>query len=210
METPRGYNPAGQSAPGLPRHDAPLPGHVPEQYQPWVNSDNFGSTGIGYNFNYRGQGLGEAFGRWSTRVFMAFITYLTLPMQLVLYPVAGMPAFGAGYFVYHTVLATGSGYDTAMGTAWMLAWLVLLPAMRIETGIETQVPGYRTVRHLFRIIAGAGWIYYAGVLDEPVRTPQLAALTALIAAVAIHILLRMRIARGMWDAFQTTSWLRKA
>ena len=172
------FNPVGQSAPGLPRHDAPLPGHVPGQYNPIGGSDDFGSAGGGFNV-YRGQGLGS--GIWSTRVIMAFATYLTLPMQLVLYPIAAMPAFGAGYFIFHTRLATGVGFDASMSSAWTCAWLVLLPAMRVETGIESQVPGYRTVRHLFRVLAFAGWFYYFDV-HEQMEPPQQAAIIALIVA----------------------------
>ena len=217
METPRGYNPVGQSAPGLPRHDAPLPGHVPGQYNP-IGGDGFGSTGDagngfgsgGFNTSYTGPGLGDGFGRWSARVFMAFATYLTLPLQLVLYPIAGMPAFGVGYFIFHSSLARGAGFDASMGSAWMFAWLVLLPLVRIETGIETKVPGYRTVRHMFRVLALAGWFYYYGVHDQADGTPQLAALEALIVAVPIHFILRSRLMRGIWEGMQTLSWLRKA
>jgi hypothetical protein len=210
METPRGYNPVAQPAPGLPRHDAPLPGHAPIQFDPLVNSDTFGWTANGYNVNYRGPGLGDAFGKWSCRFIMAFITYLILPMQLVLYPVAGMPAFAAGYFIDHAGLAAGAGYDASMGWAWTCAWLVLLPAMRIETGIETQVPGYRTVRHLFRVLIGGAWFYYAVLHKEVAGTSQLAALDALVVAALIHFILRFKLARGMWDSFQMISWLRKA
>ena len=208
METPRGYNPVGQSAPGLPRHDASLPGHVPGQYNnPTGGSDDF-ALGGGFDV-YRGQGLGERFGIWSTRVFMAFATYLTLPMQLVLYPIAAMPAFGAGYFIFHARLATGVGFDASMNSAWSCAWLVLLPAMRVETGIESQVPGYRGIRHLFRVLTLTGGFYYLAVQGQPDMTPQLAAIEALIVAAPIHFILRSGFTRGLWDYFQTVAWLRK-
>jgi hypothetical protein len=38
MQSPRGYNPVGDCAPG--RHDAPLPGHVAGQYTPIGHSDD--------------------------------------------------------------------------------------------------------------------------------------------------------------------------
>ena len=47
MNTPRGYNPVGDSAPGLPRHDAPLPGHVPGQYTP-IGGEDDPSRSAGY------------------------------------------------------------------------------------------------------------------------------------------------------------------
>jgi len=215
METPRGYNPVGQSAPGLPRHDAPLPGHVPGQYTP-IGGDIFGSTGGagnefgsgGFNTSYTGPGLGDGFGRWSARVFMAVTTYLTLPLQLVLYPIAGIPAFGVGYYIFHTSMAKAAGFDASLGSAWTCAWFVLLPATRIETGIEGQVPGYRIARHLFRVLAIAGWFYYDDVYEQ-MEAPQQAAIIALIVAVPIHFILRSRLARGIWEGMQMLSWLRK-
>lgn len=84
METSRGYNPVGQSAPGLPCHDAPLPGHVPGQYNP-IGGDSFGSMSGGqagggdYVHRPADPGLGDWFGKWSARVFMAFATYLSIP-----------------------------------------------------------------------------------------------------------------------------------
>jgi len=33
---------------------------------------------------------------------------------------------------------------------------------------------------------------------------------ALIIAVPVHFMLRSRLLRGVWEAMQTTSWLRKA
>ena len=205
METPRGYNPVGQSAPGcratMRRFRAMSRGNTT-----LLAATTFGSAGGGFNV-YRGQGLGSGIG--STRVIMAFATYLTLPIQLGLYPIAAMPAFGAGYFIFHARLATGVGFDASMSSAWTCAWLVLLPAIRVDTGIESQVPGYRTLRHLFRVLAFAGWFYYFDV-HEQMEPPQQAAIIALIVAVPIHFILRSQLARGLWDAFQTISWLRKA
>ena len=223
METPRGYNPVGESAPGLPRHDAPIPGHVPGPYIPIdVGYDSMGGdfnaptgggnrfSAAGLNTSYTGPGLGEGFGKWSCRVFMVFITYLTLPLQLALYPFAGMPALAVGYFVFHSSIMSGAGYDRSMGSAWMFAWLVLLPAMRIETGIETKAPGYRNVRHLFRVLILSGCFYYYVLHYRADGTPQLAALEALIVAAPIHFVLRSRLASGLWDSMQTISWMRKA
>lgn len=205
MNTPRGYNPVGQSAPGLPRHDAPLPGHVPGEYVPSGGD----STAGGLNTHYTGPGLGDRFGTWSARVFMAFATYLTLPMQLVLYPIAAIPAVIVGYFIFHWGIAVAIGYDTAMYWTWTCAWLVLLPSIRFETGIESQIPGYRGLRHAFRVVAFTGWFYYFAINDQ-MDPPQVALVIALIVAIPIHFILRSRLLRGMWDAFQMLSWLRKS
>ena len=79
--------------------------------------------------------------------------------------------FEQAYFIFHTRLATGVGFDASMSSAWTCAWLVLLPAMRVDTSIESQVPGYRTVRHLFRVLAFAGWFYYFDVHEQMRSAP---------------------------------------
>jgi hypothetical protein len=138
-----------------------------------------------------------------------FATYLTLPIQFVLYPMAGMAALGAGYFIFHWRMAAGAGFDSSMSWAWTCALLVLLPAIRVETGMEDKVPAYRNVRHFWRVLIFSGWFYYFGVHYQTDTTPQLAALEALILAVPIHFVLRSQILRGIWEHFQTVSWLRK-
>jgi hypothetical protein len=95
MDTPRGYNPVGQSAPGLPRHDAPLPGHVPGQYQPIGGSDDAG-TNASFNVGYKDPGFPPWFGVWSGRLTYFIATYITVPIQAALYPIAGAAGLVAG------------------------------------------------------------------------------------------------------------------
>jgi hypothetical protein len=155
-----------------------------------------------------GPGLGEAFGKWSTRIFMAFFTYLTTPVLMVLYPIAGAPALFVGYQVLHASSRVMFGFDDIMSYAWTTAWLVMLPLIRLETTIEKYIPGYRLLRHLWRVLAGAGWLYYVSITDQGVP-PGTALLTALIVAIPIHFFLRASLTKGMWDALSGVFWLRK-
>jgi hypothetical protein len=180
LSNPLGYNPIGESAPGLPRHDKPLPAYAGPSW----------------------------FGTWSARAIMAFITYLTLPVQMALYPLAAVPAFAVGYYVLHASSLAAFGLDASMDNAWTCAWAALLPAIRLETIIEDQIPGYRALRHLFRLAVVAGWFYYTCVHDEG-NPPQTGLIIGLIAAVPIHFLLRSRLLKSIWDAFQSMAWLRK-
>ena len=96
MSYPQGFNPVGEHAPGLPRHDAPLPGHAPSSYTPAPYQDSpaptYGSyTGSSSYTGYSGYaGAGSpAFGIWSGRFIMVCAIAITLPVQIVLYPIAG-------------------------------------------------------------------------------------------------------------------------
>ena len=137
MNIPRGYNPVGESAPGLPRHDAPLPGHVPGQYTP-TDGGNDWSPSVGY----RDPGFGPKFGIWSGRLIFAGAVYLTLPIQVALYPIAGAAGLLVGGAFY---LAAGQDW------AWTACFLALLPAMRLEIGVENHIASYRAFRHWLRL-----------------------------------------------------------
>src|SRR5438034_6945046 len=51
MSYPQGFNPVGEHAPGLPRHDAPLPGHAPSGYTPTPYQDSPAPTCGSYTGN---------------------------------------------------------------------------------------------------------------------------------------------------------------
>jgi hypothetical protein len=91
--------------------------------------------------------------------------------------------------------------------SWTACFVALLPAMRIETGLESRVPGYRNFRHLLRLALFAGATYYFGVYDQQ-DPPQTAAILALIVAVLMHFILRARLLMGLWQALQAMLWLR--
>jgi hypothetical protein len=195
MDTPRGYNPVGQSAPGLPHHDAPLPGHVPGQATPIGGAQDWAPrTG------YFGPGIGAA-GIWFARIFMVFAIYLTLPLQIALYPIAGAAGLLVGALIY---LASG-----AMDLAWPVCFAVLLPVMRIETGVEDRYPSYRKARHWLRLALCFGAMYYFDT-HEQMESAGTAVVIALITTAIAHFVLRARLTSGMWQMFQKMAWLRKA
>ncbi len=93
MDTPRGYNPIGQSAPGLPRHDAPLPGHVPGAPSQQIGGSDPGwQRPGGLNPAYTGPGLPAGFAKPVMRLAFFFWVYLTGPVEAALYPIAGVGA----------------------------------------------------------------------------------------------------------------------
>src|SRR5690348_15439877 len=96
MSTPRGHNPVAESAAGLPRHDAPPPGHAPAR-----------STGTGGDASAAPWSLptGGYFpgAIWFGRGFLLVLSYVGLPALIPLYPIAGAAALAAGW-IAHTVL----------------------------------------------------------------------------------------------------------
>lgn len=205
MERPRGFNPVGEHAPGLPRHDAPLPGHVPGQHAPIGGDEPSGGFAVASG----NPGLPDWFGVWSGRVIMVVATYLTLPIQLALYPIAGVPALVVGYVVYRSRLATGVGFDASMSSAWMAAFLALLAMMRVETGFEGRQPAYPPLRHWLRLGLLALWMFYFAMTQGD--SAGTAAILALIPAVVAHFFLRRTVFwRMVWHSLQTWLWLRKA
>ena len=210
MSTPQGYNPIGQFAPGLPRHDGSLPGHVPGQYMP--PADMSGSTQPDTNWSpsvgYRDPGFSPGFGLWSARIIMLCAVWISLPLQMGLYPLAGAVGLAAGFIVFAAIGGASTGFDGAMNIVWNAAYLSFLPLMRLETRLDTNVPAYRSLRHCLRLVLAAVAIFYLQVHEQQ-DPPVQAAVVAVIFAAIVHFLLRMKFARGMWAMFQTMAWLRK-
>src|ERR1051325_9905162 len=98
MNEPRGYNPVGDHAAGLPQHDRGLPGHVSGSAFP-----NIGGGEEAWSPTPANAGNApypEGFGNWSARVILYVTMYLTLPLQVALYPIAGAAGVGAGLVFY--------------------------------------------------------------------------------------------------------------
>ena len=204
MSEPRGYNPIGQSAPGLPRHDAPLPGHVPGQYTPLAGQDDAAPMGTA---GYRDPGFSPAFGIWSGRAIMVGIMYVTLPIQVALYPVAGAAGVLAGGVAY--LLLGGMGRDDRLNWGWFICFAALLPATRVEIRLENRFPAYRRLRHWLRVVLIGGWMYYFQVYDQQ-ETPLPSVVVALIVAAVAHFVLRAQLITGFWHQLQAWLWLREA
>jgi hypothetical protein len=203
MSTPRGFNPIGQSAPGLPRHDAPLPGHVPGQSAAPLGGDAGGAT---HPLPAGGYFPGAL---WLGRGFLLVFYYLGLPALIPLYPIAGAPAFAVGWLVHTVLRRAGMGFDDAMSWSWTAALVVLLPLMRVETGYADRDASYRTLRHWLRLGLFAAGTFYLEAVDQ--HAPSFVALVAsALVVVVLHFVLRSRYAKIVWYACQAALWLRKA
>ena len=193
MNTPRGYNPVGESAPGLPRHDAPLPGHVPGQYTP-TDGGNDWSPSVGYRSGVRAKVRHLV---WA--LILVGAVYLTLPIQVALYPIAGAAGLLVGGAFY---LVAGQDW------AWTGCFLALLLAMRLEIGVETRIASYRALRHWLRLALCAGGLYYFDIHHEG-ESAGPAVVIALITTAIAHFILRSVLVTGFWHQLQAWCWLRK-
>lgn len=203
MSTPQGYNPVGQSAPGLPRHDAGLPGHV--------SGSQFANIGGGEEWTQTGPrgdpGLPPAFGIWSGRVILYATMYILLPVQMALYPIAGAAALTAGTVTYAFLSMTGMEYESKMSWVWMAAFFGLVALMRTEIGFESSHPAYRDQRHWARL--GLLFIVMAYMaIHEQGESLPMAVLLGAICAAAAHFILRAKLLRMIWNGLQILGWLR--
>lgn len=164
MSYPQGFNPVGEHAPGLPRHDAPLPGHAPSGYTPISSQDSPAPTYGSYtgNAHYPDPGFSPAFGIWSGRVIMLCAIAVTLPAQIVLYPIAGAVALAAAGAAYLALQVAGMAPYASFEWSWTPCFFALVGAMRLEIGVENRASWYRDARHWLRLAIVAGWIYFFG------------------------------------------------
>ncbi|HEY4339852.1 MAG TPA: hypothetical protein VGM97_07895 [Steroidobacteraceae bacterium] len=208
--TPRGYNPIGQSAPGLPRHDVQIPGHVSGgPSQPLGGADPSGPAGGGFNTAYTGPGLPD----WATKPIGRFLffgwMYLTAPVEAAMYPIAGIAGLvGAGVF-YLFARIVGGGYDTRHSWAWTGCFLGVVALMRFETNFENANPAYKLLRHWLRLaFIFIGMIYFG--IQEQGNSFGTALVVAAVGSVIAHFVLRSKWLRFVWHGLQQTSWMRKS
>jgi len=210
MNTPRGYNPIGQSAPGLPRHDAPLPGHVPGAHSQPLGGAEPGSAGNGgFNAAYTGPGLPA----WCTKPIVRFMyflwVYLTAPLQAALYPIAGVAGLACAGLCYGLARMVGGGYDTTHGWAWTGCFLGVVALTRFETGFEADNPGYVSLRRWLRLVLSFIGMFYFTV-REPGNSVGSAFVVAAVFTVIVHFVLRSKWLRFIWHTLQHISWMRPA
>jgi hypothetical protein len=210
MNTPRGYNPIGESAPGLPRHDAALPGHTPgSPSQPLGGADPSGPGNGGFNTAYTGPGLPAWFAKPIVRFAFFVWMYLTAPIEAALYPIAGAAGLaGAGLF-YLLARAVGGGYDTTHGWAWTGCFLGVVAVMRTESRIEVDNPGYKSLRRWLRLIFSFIGMFYFGVHDQG-NSAGSALVVAAVFTVIVHFVLRSKWLRFVWHTLQYISWMRQS
>jgi hypothetical protein len=208
MDTPRGYNPVGQSAPGLPHHDAPLPGHVPgTPSQLLGGADAPSPANGGFNTAYTGPGLPD----WATKPFIRFAfflwVYLTAPVEAALYPIAGAAGLvGAGLF-YLLARMMGGGYDTTHGWAWTGCFLGVVALMRTETRLEDKIPGYLSARRWVRLALCFIFMFYMNAHDQG-NSAGSSFMVAAVFTVIMHFVLRSKWLRFVWHVLQEASWMR--
>jgi hypothetical protein len=207
MNTPRGFNPIGESAPGLPRHDAPLPGHVPGgPSQPLGGSDPSWTPPTSA---YTGPGLPAWLAKPIARCAFFLWVYLTAPLQAALYPIAGATgAAGAGLF-YLLARAGGGGYDTRHGWAWAGCFLGVVALMPIETRFEAENPRYRSLRHWVRLVLSFIGMFYFTVREQG-NSAGTAFVVAAVFTAIVHFVLRSNALRFIWHSLQYVSWMRKS
>ena len=206
MSSPLGYNPIAQSAPGLPRHDAPLPGHAPSVYTPPPSSDFTSGSGSFSSVGNTPYGELPAAALWGARVF-AFLLFLgILPFWFVLYPLAAAAGFATATAFVAVVGALDAALDFSQRfTLASLAYLLpLWPMSRVEHRLAECYSLYRRIRQGLRLILAGGLVYYASR-----NAPDTALTSALLAMVVMHFLLRSQKARAVWDEFSRLLWLRK-
>jgi hypothetical protein len=207
MNEPRGFNPVGDHAPGLPQHDRRLPGHVPSEYPPAGESAP-SDYGIPMRQAYTGPALPIFNNPWFARCAFFGWVYLTAPIEAALYPIAGAAALTGAAIGYFLARMLGGGYDMVHGWAWAGCFAGVVACMRIDTDIAEKSSAYTFVRFVIRLALG-----FAGMLYMSVRDPQTSSLQAIviasIAAGMLYLVLRSKYLRFVWRTLQFSSWMRK-
>ena len=155
MSEPQGSNPVGEHAPGLPRHDAGPRGHVPGTQSANIGGDaddpSFSSAGT------RDANFPPWFGEWFGRVLLFTVMFITLPIQVALYPVAGLCGLAVALPFY--ILAPENW-------AYTVCFIGLAATMRVEIGLEDRIPNYRTMRHVLRLALIFAFMFYVVVQER--------------------------------------------
>ena len=199
MSTPQGYNPIGQHAPGVARHDAPLQGHVPGT--PFPNIGGGSDEAWPPPVSGGGVAFPPWFGEWYGRIVLIATMYLTLPLQIAFYPIAGVVGVAAGGVTY---LVFGS-----LDWVWTGAFVGLLAMMRTEIGFEDRMSDYRARRHWLRLgLCFFGMLYFD--MHEQGSGLFKALLVSAVFTAIVHFALRAKMLRRIWEGLQIMAWLRKS
>lgn len=205
MNEPRGFNPVGDHAPGLPQHDRRLPGHVPSAYAPIGDSQPIDDGSLRRQA-YTGPALPIFNSPWFIRCFFFGWVYLTAPIEAGLYPIAGAAgALGAaiGYFLAR---AQGGGYDMVHGWAWTGCFIGVVALMRVDTGLADKSNSYRMARLIIRLALAFTGMWYVSVRDG--SNPREGIIIAAIAAAMFYFVLRSKYLGFVWRTLQFASWMR--
>jgi len=200
VSDPLGYNPIAQSAPGLPRHDAGLPGHA--AYTPAPTSSGF--TPYVPTYYAPGRGGSAVYGppsptaRWIARVFAFPIWCAMLPVWGALYPLAGVTGLAAGTAAVLLLRKFYPATDLSLliSVAWMAMLIPAWPVSRFEHRLAARSKLYRYLRHILRLAAAGSLVYYASLTAPDNLIPIVA-----IVVVGMHFLLQASGARAIWHGF---------
>jgi hypothetical protein len=207
MNQPRGFNPVGDHAPGLPQHDRRLPGHVPSDYTPVGESQSI-DYGISKRQAYTGPALPMFKSPWFVRCAFFGWVYLTAPIEAGLYPIAGVAAVagaGVGYFLGRLL---GGGYDLAHGWAWAGCFAGVIAFMRIDTDLAQKSSAYTFARLIVRLALGFAGMWYVSVHDQGTGFLQ-GIVIATVATGMLYLVLRSKYLGFVWRTLQFFSWMRK-
>jgi hypothetical protein len=207
MNEPRGFNPVGDHAPGLPQHDRRLPGHVPSEYTPLGESQPIDS-GIPMRQAYTGPALPMFNSPWFARCAFFGWVYLTAPIEAALYPIAGVAALagaGAGYVLGRLL---GGGYDLVHGWMWAGCFAGVIAFMRVDTDLAERSRSYAFARLILRLALGFAGMWYVSVHDQGSGALEGIVIAALATGM-LYLVLRSKYLRFVWRTLQFFSWMRK-
>lgn len=206
MNEPRGFNPVGDHAAGLPQHDRRLPGHVPSAYTPVGESQPI-DYGIPMRQAYTGPALPIFNSPWFARCAFFGWVYLTAPIEAGLYPVAGAAGIlgaGIGYLLARTL---GGGYDMVHGWAWAGCFAGVVAFMRVDTGLAEKSGAYTMARLVMRLALAFSGMWYVSVRDQG-TSPAQSIIIAGLATTMLYLVLRSKYLNFVWRSLQFFSWMR--
>lgn len=207
MNDPRGFNPVGDHAPGLPQHDRRLPGHVPSANTPLGENPQI-DGGIPLRQAYTGPALPIFKSPWFARCAFFGWVYLTAPIEAGLYPIAGAAGILGAGIGYVLARMLGGGYDLVHGWAWAGCFAGVVALMRVDTDLAEKSSTYTLARLIIRLALGFAGMWYVGVRDQGTSSLQ-GIIIAAIAAVMLYFVLRSKYLSFVWRTLQFLSWMRK-
>ena len=207
MNEPRGFNPVGDHAPGLPQHDRRLPGHVPSEYTPLHQGQPI-DGGLSMRQAYTGPALPLFKSPWFMRCAFFGWVYLTAPIEAGLYPIAGAAGVAGATIGYFLARILGGGYDMVHGWAWAGCFAGVIALMRFDTDLADRSSTYTFARLIIRLTLGFAGMWYVSVRDQGSSALQ-GIIVAAIATGILYLLLRSKYLGFVWHTLQFSSWMRK-
>jgi len=209
MNTPRGWNPVGEHAPGLPDHTQPIPGH--RSGGPGANIgdgiDPPRPENGGFNTKMTGPGIPLWMAKPIAKLFMYMLMAVLAPMMACLYPIAGVAGVTGGAVGYLLARMLGGGYDMTHNWAWIGCAVGVIALMRRETTYADTHPAYVAIRHSVRLALSFIFFMYFNMTDQG-NGFFVAMIVSGITVVILHFVLRAKLLRFTWNAMLWSAGLR--